>query len=216
MTQLVDTPFDLIEKALSNNRLWAAETRKNDSKFFENLSQIHAPSLLWIGCSDARVPANQLIGMQPGEVFVHRNIANQIQAADMNCLSVIEFAITVLKVQHILVVGHSDCGGVKAAIRSDAPELVAHWVRPIQTLFIRHMDSLKGLPFQEQVNALVRLNVIEQTKQLAQIASIRSAWQKGQRLNIHGWIYALESGLIEEVIHIDDIAAADAILSAAV
>ncbi|MEZ0329459.1 MAG: carbonic anhydrase [Dissulfuribacterales bacterium] len=215
MTQPVDTPFDLTEKALLNNRLWAAEIQKNDSNFFEKLSQIHAPSLLWIGCSDARVPANQLIGMQPGEVFVHRNIANQIQAADMNCLSVIEFAITVLRVQHILVVGHSDCGGVKAAIRNDAPELVAHWVRPIQTLFIRHRDSLKGLPFHEQVNALVRLNVLEQTKQLAQIASIRSAWQKGQRLNIHGWIYTLESGLIEEVIHIDDIAAADAILSAA-
>lgn len=215
MRQSIDKPFDLTQKALLNNRLWAAETLKNDSNFFEKLSQIHAPSLLWIGCSDARVPANQLIGMQPGEVFVHRNIANQIQAADMNCLSVIEFAITVLRVQHILVVGHSDCGGVKAAIRGDAPELVAHWIRPIQTLFMRHMADLKDLPFHEQVNTLVRLNVIEQTKQLAQITSIRSAWQKGQHLTIHGWIYNLQSGLLEEVIHIDNIAAADAVLSAA-
>ncbi|MDD3553391.1 MAG: carbonic anhydrase [Deltaproteobacteria bacterium] len=212
MTQSADRPVDLIETALFNNRLWATEIQKNNPEFFEKLSQIHAPSLLWIGCSDARVPANQLIGMQPGEVFVHRNIANQIQAADMNCLSVIEFAITVLRVQHILVVGHSDCGGVKAAIRGDAPELVSHWVRPIQRLFIKHMATLKELPFHEQVNALVRLNVIEQTKQLAQIASIRSAWQKGQQLTIHGWIYTLQSGLLEEVTHINNIAAADTIL----
>lgn len=133
----------------------------------------------------------------------------------MNCLSVIEFAITVLKVKHILIVGHSDCGGIKAAIQGSASELIAHWTRPIQTLFIRHMDKLKGLPFHEQVNTLVKLNVIEQTKQLAQITSVRSAWQQGQHLSIHGWIYNLQNGFLDEVIRINDITTADALLFAA-
>jgi carbonic anhydrase len=188
-----------IAALFENNRVWAQTMLAKDMNFFSRLKQVHMPEFLWIGCSDARVPANELIGLQPGEVFVHRNIANQVLAADMNCQAVVEYAVEVLKVKHIVVMGHYDCGGVKAAIQGGAPDLVDHWVRPIRKLFFRQRDEMTVLDEKAQINRLVEMNVVEQVKNLAHLPSVRRAWEQDELLMIHGWVYGLGDGLIKDL-----------------
>ncbi|MCI4412005.1 MAG: carbonic anhydrase [Thiotrichales bacterium] len=188
-----------VDTLFAKNHEWAEKMLALDADFFTRLKQVHAPEFLWIGCSDARVPANELIGLKAGEVFVHRNIANQVLAADMNCQSVVEYAVEVLKVRHIIVMGHYDCGGVKAAIKGGAPDLVDHWVRPIRKLFFRQREEMHGLDDKQQVNRLVEMNAIEQVKNLTHLPSVRRAWDSGQPLMIHGWVYGLSDGLIKDL-----------------
>lgn len=186
-----------IEALLRNNASWAAAMLAKDTEFFVRLKRVHQPEFLWLGCSDARVPANELMGMQPGEVFVHRNIANQVLSADLNCQSVIEYAVEVLKVRHIIVMGHYDCGGVKAAIHGGAPDMVDHWIRPIRKLFFRNREEFAALDEKGKLNRLIEMNVVEQVKNLTQLPSVRRAWHKGQQLLIHGWVYGISDGLIK-------------------
>jgi len=188
-----------VDQLFKNNRTWAAKMVEKDPDFFMRLKKTHAPEFLWIGCSDARVPANELIGLQPGEVFVHRNIANQVLAADMNCQSVVEYGVEVLKVKHIVVMGHYDCGGVTAAIHGGAPDMVDHWVRPIRKLFFRQREEMDALDRKAQINRLAELNVIEQVKNLAHLPSVRRAWEANQLLMIHGWVYGVSDGLIKDL-----------------
>lgn len=188
-----------IDALIANNRAWAEAMRARDPRFFERLKNIHQPEFFWIGCSDARVPANELIGLTAGEVFVHRNIANQVQAADLSCAATIEFAVSRLRVRHILIVGHSDCGGVKAAIRADAPELVQHWVHPIRELYLQHRAELDALPEPERTHRLVRMNVVTQIERLAQNPVIRRAWDRSEGPMLHGWIYDVGDGLLEDL-----------------
>lgn len=191
--------LDDIDYLFDNNKDWAARMLAKDSEFFNRLKRVHAPEFLWIGCSDARVPANELIGLQAGEVFVHRNIANQVLAADMNCQAVVEYAVDVLKVRHIIVMGHYDCGGVKAAISGGAPNMVDHWVRPIRKLYLRHQAEMGELSSWGQINRMVELNAIDQVRNLTHLPSVRAAWEKGQPLMIHAWVFGLEDGLIKDL-----------------
>jgi carbonic anhydrase len=201
-----------VDHLFNNNRAWAAKMVEKDPEFFTRLKKTHAPEFLWIGCSDARVPANELIGLAPGEVFVHRNIANQVLAADMNCQSVVEYAVEVLKVKHIVVMGHYDCGGVTAAIHGGAPDMVDHWVRPIRKLFFRHRDEMAGLDRKAQINRLAEMNVVEQVKNLAHLPSVRRAWEKEQFLMIHGWVYGVNDGLIKDLgVSVECVATAEAL-----
>lgn len=202
-----------IAPLFQSNRQWAELMLSKDPEFFTRLENVHAPEFLWIGCSDARVPANELIGMRPGEVFVHRNIANQVLAADMNCQSVVEYAVEVLKVKHIVVVGHYDCGGIKAAIKGGAPDMVDHWIRPIRKLYYRATDEMTGLDQHDQINKLVELNVIEQVKNLAQLPSVRRAWESEHLLMIHGWVYGIEDGIIKDLgVSVDSVQSVQSVL----
>ena len=188
-----------IAPLFENNQKWATAILMKDPDFFLRISKEHAPEFLWIGCSDARVPAHELIGLQPGDVFVHRNIANQVLAADMNCQSVVEYAVEVLKVKHIVVIGHYDCGGVKAAIKGGAPDMVDHWIRPIRKLYHRLQEGMQPLDDKNRINRLVELNVIEQVKNLSQLPSVRRAWEASNLLMIHGWVYGVENGIIKDL-----------------
>jgi carbonic anhydrase len=189
-----------VDQLFDNNRAWAAKMVEKD------------PEFLWIGCSDARVPANELIGLAPGEVFVHRNIANQVLAADMNCQSVVEYAVEVLKVKHVVAMGHYDCGGVTAAIHGGAPDMVDHWVRPIRKLFFRQRDEMAGLDRKAQINRLAEMNVVEQVKNLAHLPSVRRAWENNQSLMIHGWVYGVSDGLIKDLnVTVECVATAEAL-----
>jgi carbonic anhydrase len=201
-----------VDHLFNNNRAWAAKMVEKDPEFFMRLKKTHAPEFLWIGCSDARVPANELIGLQPGEVFVHRNIANQVLAADMNCQSVVEYGVEVLKVKHIVVMGHYDCGGVTAAIHGGAPDMVDHWVRPIRKLFFRQRDEMTGLDRKAQINRLAEMNVVEQVKNLAHLPSVRRAWENNHSLMIHGWVYGVSDGLIKDLgVTVECVATAEAL-----
>lgn len=193
------TLIDDMEALFVNNREWATRMLAKDPEFFNRLKRVHAPEFLWIGCSDARVPANELIGLQAGEVFVHRNIANQVLSADMNCQAVVEYAVEVLKVRHIIVMGHYDCGGVKAAIGGGAPNMVDHWVRPIRKHYLRYQEEMAHLSSWGQVNRMVELNAIEQVKNLTHLPSVRRAWDQGQPLMIHAWVFGLDDGLIKDL-----------------
>lgn len=205
-----------VARLFDNNRTWANAMLAKDPEFFTRLGKVHAPEFLWIGCSDARVPANELIGLQPGEVFVHRNIANQVLAADMNCQSVVEYAVEVLKVKHIVVMGHYDCGGVKAAIQGGAPDMVDHWIRPIRKLYHRLHQGMQPLDDHDRINRLVELNVVEQVKNLAQLPSVRRAWDAGNPLMIHGWVYGLENGVIKDLgVSVDSVSAVNTVLQEA-
>jgi carbonic anhydrase len=203
-----------VASLFDNNRAWANNMLQKDPLFFASLGKVHAPEFLWIGCSDARVPANELIGLQPGEVFVHRNIANQVLAADMNCQSVVEYAVEVLKVKHIVIMGHYDCGGVKAAIQGGAPDMVDHWIRPIRKLYHRSQEDMQNQHNdQGRINRLVELNVIEQVKNLAQLPSVRRAWEASAQLMLHGWVYGIENGIIKDLgVTVDSIAMVQSVL----
>jgi carbonic anhydrase len=181
-----------------NNRTWAARIRQRDPEFFIELSRQQTPAYLWIGCSDSRVPANEIVGLQPGELFVHRNIANLVVHTDLNCLSVMQFAVEILKVRHIIVCGHYGCSGVQAALRRDRLGLSDNWLRHVEDVRQKHLQSLSGLG-SEAADRLCELNVIEQVVNVCQTTIARDAWERGEELAVHGWIYSLKDGLLRDL-----------------
>ena len=181
-----------------NNKAWAARIRQQDPEFFATLSQQQSPKYLWIGCSDSRVPANQIVGLSPGELFVHRNIANLVVHTDLNCLSVMQFAVEILKVEHIIVCGHYGCSGVQAALRGDRLGLSDNWLRHIQDVRQKHEKDLANAG-SEALDRLCELNVIEQVANIRDTMIARDAWERGQELAVHGWIYGLHDGLLRDL-----------------
>lgn len=180
----------------AHNRRWAARMREGDPEFFHRLAKIQTPRLLWIGCSDSRVPANQICGLHPGEVFVHRNVANLVIHTDLNCLSVMQYAIDVLRVEDIIVCGHYGCGGVQAAVNDLSLGLIDNWLRHLQDVRDAHALRLRGLDPDERWELLCALNVIEQVRNVAQTTVVREAWKRGQAVSVHGWIYDVNDGLL--------------------
>ncbi|MBU0602545.1 MAG: carbonate dehydratase [Gammaproteobacteria bacterium] len=182
------------------NREWAERMRIDDPLFFERLATLQAPEYLWIGCSDSRVPANQIVGLIPGEVFVHRNVANMVVQTDLNCLSVMQFAVDVLKVKHVLVVGHYGCGGVRAALHDMRMGLIDNWLRNVQVVRDKHHRLLDVLTVEEaREDRLCELNVIEQAINVCETTVIRDAWARGQQVRVHGWMYGLKDGLVRDL-----------------
>lgn len=181
------------------NRAWAQQMCQVDPGFFEKLSKLQAPEYLWIGCSDSRVPANQIVGLLPGEVFVHRNVANVVVHTDLNCLSVIQFAVDVLKVKHIMVVGHYGCGGVKAALNRERVGLVDLWLRHVQDVHVKHRKTVNALPPELAHDRLCELNALEQVVNVCQTVVVQDAWTRGQPLTVHAWIYGLKDGLVRDL-----------------
>ncbi len=189
-----------IERLIQNNREWAARISAQDPAFFSALSRQQKPRYLWIGCSDSRVPANEIVGLQPGELFVHRNVANLVVHTDLNCLSVIQYAVDVLRVEHVIVCGHYGCGGVTAAHDNRTLGLIDNWLRHAQDVMQKHRAVLAALTGTEaRVRRLCELNVIEQALNVAQTTIVQQAWERGQGLAVHGWIYALTDGLIRDL-----------------
>lgn len=185
---------------LENNKNWVASKLSVDPEYFQKLANGQQPPLLWIGCADSRVPANEIIGAQPGEVFVHRNIANMVVHSDMNMLSVLDYAVNVLKVKHIIVCGHYGCGGVKAAMGSDAIGLIDNWIRHIKDVYRFHHRELNKIEDEtERFNRFVELNVVEQVHDLAKTSIVQNAWRNEQELSIHGWVYGVGSGVIKDL-----------------
>jgi carbonic anhydrase len=183
-----------------NNQAWADSVRRRDPGFFQKLSQQQSPAYLWIGCSDSRVPANEIVGLLPGELFVHRNVANLVVHTDLNCLSVTQFAVDILKVRHIIVCGHYGCSGVRAALRRDRLGLSDNWLRHIQDVREKHASRLDQQGSEADVsNRLCELNVIEQVANVCQTSIARDAWERGQQLAVHGWIYGLQDGLLHDL-----------------
>jgi carbonic anhydrase len=190
----------VIKELFDNNRQWASRVARQDPDFFLRLSAQQAPRYLWIGCADSRVPANEIVGLAPGEMFVHRNIANVVVHADLNCLSVLQFAVDVLKVQHVIVCGHYGCGGVRAALRDDRLGLVDNWLRHVQDVRWKHQKELERIPAEDdRHHRLCELNVIEQVVNVSQTTIVRDAWARGQQLDVHGWIYDLRDGLLRDL-----------------
>ncbi|MEW6706014.1 MAG: carbonate dehydratase [Pseudomonadota bacterium] len=188
-----------LDELFAKNREWARRTEAREPGFFSRLLQQQAPQYLWIGCSDSRVPANELVGLLPGELFVHRNVANVVVHSDLNCLSVMQFAVDMLKVQHIIVVGHSNCGGVRAALEDVRVGLADNWIRHVQDVRHRHQDWLDSLPAERRLPALVELNVLEQALNVCQTTIVQDAWSRGQPVVVHGWVYGLHNGLLEDL-----------------
>ena len=189
-----------LDDLLDNNRAWAERVSKEDPSFFERLSKQQAPKYLWIGCSDSRVPANQVVDLAPGEVFVHRNIANVVVHTDLNCLSVIQFAVDVLQVEHILVVGHYGCGGVHAALHGTRLGLADNWVRHVGDVAEKHAAVLADVGDAElQHDRLCELNALEQVANVCQTSIVRDAWSRGQSLAVHGWVYTLRDGRVHDL-----------------
>ena len=189
-----------VERLLANNRAWAASIQATDPDFFPTLSRQQAPEYLWIGCADSRVPANQIVGLRPGQLFVHRNVANVVVHTDLNCLSVMQFAVDALKVRHIIVTGHYSCGGVQAALRNSKLGLIDNWLRHVQDVMQKHWDQLAAIDDEpERVNRLCALNVIEQVVHVCQTTIVQEAWERGQPLTVHGWIYGLHNGLLQDL-----------------
>jgi carbonic anhydrase len=182
-----------------NNRAWAEKMLAQEPEFFDKLSRLQAPEYLWIGCSDSRVPANQITGLAPGEVFVHRNVANVVVHTDLNCLSVMQFAVDVLRVKHIIVCGHYGCGGVRAALFGDRLGLIDNWLRHIQDVRDKHAGLLAPLSDDAALDRLCELNVIEQVINVARTTILRDAWQAGQSVAVHGWIYGLSDGRLRDL-----------------
>ena len=191
------------------NRQWAADTETREPGFFSSQLKQQTPQYLWIGCADSRVPANELVDLLPGELFVHRNIANVVVPSDLNALSVIQYAVDALRVTHVIVVGHSNCGGVKAALNNLRVGLADNWLRHIQDVRNTHRAFLEQVPQERRVDALVELNVLEQARNVCRTTIVEDAWQRGQEVVIHGWVYGLHNGLLEDlrmtVAGIDDI-----------
>lgn len=188
-----------IETLLENNRAWAEDVSRDDPDFFNRLSNQQNPDYLWIGCSDSRVPANQIIALPPGEVFVHRNVANLVHHNDLNALSVLQYAVDVLKVRHIMVVGHYGCGGVRAAIEGGDNGLVDNWLHSVRELYYQHRDELAPLPLDERVDRMCELNARAQVTRLSRTKIIQHAWQRGQQIWLHGWVYGLADGRVKDL-----------------
>jgi len=189
-----------LQQIFRNNRAWAASIKEKDKGFFERLSAQQTPNYLWIGCSDSRVPANQLMGLQPGEVFVHRNIANNVHHTDLNVLSVLQYSVQYLKVQEIIVCGHYLCGGVRAALDSKEFGLIDNWLRGMKDLYMNYKDEIDALPTEDQrVDKLCELNVINQVNNVARTTIVQNAWKNGQKLAVHGLIYDIRDGLLRNL-----------------
>ena len=189
-----------LDELFSNNRQWAAKVTKEDPEFFTTLSKQQKPEYLWIGCADSRVPANQIVDLLPGEVFVHRNIANVVVHTDLNCLSVIQFAVDVLKVKHIMVVGHYGCGCIKAAMGTEEHGMVDNWLRHIKDVYRLHREELDGIENQQtRFDRMCELNVVEQVANVCQSSIVQNAWKIGQELHVHGWCYSIEDGHITDL-----------------
>jgi carbonic anhydrase len=189
-----------LRELLDRNKAWAERIRAEDPGFFKRLSQLQNPKYLWIGCSDSRVPANQITGLMPGEVFVHRNIANVVVHTDLNCLSTIQFAVDVLKVEHILVVGHYGCGGVHAALTGTRVGLADNWLRHVADVATKHRPLLDEVELESLRHArLCELNVVEQVVNVCQTTIIQDAWARGQKVGVHGWVYSLLDGRVREL-----------------
>ncbi|MEH6576003.1 MAG: carbonate dehydratase [Amphritea sp.] len=189
-----------LTELLEKNRHWAEKIHQEDPLFFETLAQQQAPEYLWIGCSDSRVPANEIVGMLPGELFVHRNVSNLVIHSDMNCLSVIQYAVQVLKVKHIIVVGHYGCGGVKAALESTPHGLIDNWLRHIRNVAQKHRELLSAWDHShQQLDRLCELNVIEQAYNVCETTVVQDAWTNGQEVTVHGWVYGLNDGLVNDL-----------------
>jgi len=203
----------VLKHLFENNRKWAERMKESDKDFFINLSKQQNPEYLWIGCSDSRVPANQIVDLLPGEIFVHRNIANVVVHTDLNCLSVIQFAVEVLKVKHIIVCGHYGCGGVKAALENKEHGLIDNWLRNIKDVYRCHQEKIDALKSEkEKINLLCELNVVEQVSNVCYTTIVQNAWKAGQKLTVHGWIYNIEDGILKDldvcITGLDEISAA--------
>jgi len=192
--------MELFDKLLANNQQWVADKLGEDPGFFQRLSEVQAPEILWIGCADSRVPANQITGLQPGEVFVHRNIANVVPREDVNSASVIQYAVSALRVRHIVVCGHYGCGGVQAALGGELAEPLDFWIDHIRRVGDKHADELAALPDDDsRWRRLCELNVISQAENVARLRVVRAAWENGQQLAVHGWIYDIADGLLKDL-----------------
>ena len=190
----------MLDHLKANNRAWADRMRAADADFFSRLERQQAPEYLWIGCSDSRVPANEIVGLDPGELFVHRNVANLAPPQDANYLSVLQFAVDVLRVKHILVVGHYGCGGVSAAVDGARRGLVDHWLHPIREVAHEHRDTLDAIADSHtRLDRLCELNVLRQVRNVASDVFVQEAWKRGQDLHVHGWVYSLANGLVTDL-----------------
>ena len=189
-----------IEDLLDMNKAWAKKVAQEQPELFTTLAQQQSPKYLWIGCSDSRVPANEIVGMLPGELFVHRNVANLVKHVDFNCQSVIQYAVEVLKVEHIIVCGHYGCGGIKVAMENTNAGISDYWLRSVKDNFLLHREELKEFHNEEAcLNRMCEINVVEQVANLAHSKTVQTAWQKNQTLEIHGWIYGLNDGVIKNL-----------------
>ena len=190
----------MLDKLKENNRNWAAKKLAQDAGFFKRLEGQQAPEYLWIGCSDSRVPANEIVDLDPGELFVHRNVANLAPPQDANYLSVLQFAVDVIKVKHVLVVGHYGCGGIRAAVDGQRRGLVDHWLHPIREVCHEHRHALAEIPdFSARLDRLCELNVMRQVRNVASDVFVQDAWARGQELTVHGWVYSLSNGLVNDL-----------------
>lgn len=191
---------DFVSKLLENNKNWVKNKLQTEPDFFNNLSSRHEPQLLWIGCSDARVPANQITGTKPGDVFVHRNISNMVVHTDMNLLSVLSYAVEVLQVKHIIVCGHYQCGGIRAAMSNTSFGLIDNWLRHVKDVYRLHLSELEGIKDENlRYNRLAELNVMQQVYNLCKTSIVQSAWQKGEFPYIHGWVYDVHDGILKDL-----------------
>ena len=192
---------DEIQALFERNRQWAGQIKRADPTFFERLANQQRPRYMWIGCSDSRVPANQITGLMPGEVFVHRNVANVVMQTDMNCMSVVDFAIRTLQVRHVIICGHYGCAGVKAAMAEQTEGVVDHWLSGIRDLWDEHKQDLSGLDTHTAQKRLCELNVRQQVKALCRTTLLKQAWRRSQKVDVHGWIYSVEDGLLHNLGH---------------
>jgi len=188
-----------IKQLLANNRFWSEALTARDPDFFARLARQQRPESLWIGCSDSRVPANEVVGLMPGELFVHRNVANMVVATDMNFLSVLQYAVDVLQVRHVIVCGHYGCGGVRAALGHRELGLIDNWLRALKAIHHQNLVRFDGLDDEQQVNLLCELNVQRQVRNVCHTTIVQNAWQRGQPLAVHGWIYGLADGLVKDL-----------------
>jgi carbonic anhydrase len=193
------------DKLLLENKAWSEEISRKNPEFFKELAKEQKPELLWIGCADSRVPADTIVHAQPGEIFVHRNIANQVIPTDFNCLSVLQYAVVVLKVKHIIVCGHYGCGGIKTALQPQSSNLVItnKWLMHIKDLYRLHQDELDAISPEKKIDRLIEINIVEQVYRIAHTSIVQAAWRHDQMPSIHGWVYGLNDGLINELITLD-------------
>src|SRR6476620_7293952 len=188
-----------LDTLFESNRRWARRMTHLEPDFFKKLVDVQTPKYLWIGCSDSRVPANEILGLKPGEVFVHRNVANVVNHTDFNCLSVIQYAVNVLQVEHIMVVGHYGCGGVRAALLDQELGLIDNWLRHVRSIYRRQSERFAGLSLEEKEDLLCELNVLDQTRHVEDTSFVRNAWKQGQHLELHSWVYRLSDGLLRDL-----------------
>jgi len=196
----VDMPNRALRHLFENNRKWVAQTTKTDPTFFRRLAALQKPKYLWIGCADSRMPPNELLGLMPGEVFVHRNVSNLVDNTDMNCLSVVQYAIEVLKVEHVIVCGHYGCGGIHAAMQNQRMGLIDHWLRSVKDVYRLHEAELNAIKdVKERANRLAELNVREQTRNVCHTEFVQRAWHRNQPLAVHGWIFDIADGIVKDL-----------------